>query len=300
MISVARVARVLLTIALDPLESVERIRERVTEGWERKHCATPSYTSDDAWERRLHELVGVPWPCPDQAVFETLWADTVNSLRARGLDVGRQVFGGWDDADPALARAAWCLTLHLHPERAVETGVARGLTTRFVLEAMERFGRGHLWSIDVPPMIERHLAAQTGAAVPEHLRKRWTYILGSSRRRLHRLLAEIGPIELFLHDSMHTTRNVLFELHAIWRVLTPGGAALIDDVDFNRGFALFTARTSDADAVVGPADDRCRLVGAIRKRVSLRGLQPPPRKPIVELSEAVMPSTEKGPNSRIV
>ena len=145
--SVARVARVLLAISLDPLESAERIRERVAERWEKRRCPPPSYASDDEWALQLHGLIGAPWPCPEHAVFEALWLQTVHSLRSRGLEVGRRVFGGWDDADPALARAAWCLTLHLRPERVVETGVARGLTTRFVLEAMERSGRGHVWSI---------------------------------------------------------------------------------------------------------------------------------------------------------
>jgi len=277
--SVARVARVLLAISLDPLESAERIRERVAERWEKRRCAPPSYASDNDWALQLHGLIGAPWPCPEHAVFEALWLHTVHSLRSRGLEVGRRVFGGWDDADPALARAAWCLTLHLHHERVVETGVARGLTTRFVLEAMERSGRGHIWSIDVPPLIERHLTAQTGAAVAERLRKRWTYVRGSSRRQLPRLLAELGPIGLFLHDSMHTTRNVLFELRAAWSALTPGGVALVDDVDLNRGLALFTARASEADTIIGPADDRCRLVSAIRKRVPLE----PSKKGLPEL-----------------
>ncbi len=269
-----RLARVFRTIALDPLESAERIRERVAEKWERRRWPPPSYPSDDAWEFRLHRLIGAPWPCPDHVRFEALWAETVHSLRARGLEIGRQAFGGWDDADPALARAAWCLTLHLHPAQAVETGVARGLTTRFVLEAMNRSARGHLWSIDLPPLIEPHLALQTGAAVPAELRNRWTYVRGSSRRHLPSVLAELGAIGLFLHDGMHTTRNVLFELRAVWSALTPGGVALIDDVDFNRGLAIFTASAPDADTLVGPADDRRRLIGAIRKRVPPNGEAP--------------------------
>src|SRR2546428_12451711 len=153
--SVARLARVLHTIALDPLESAERIRERVAEGWERRRRPPPSYASDDGWERRLHQLIGAPWPCPEHTVFVPVWEGTVHSLRARGLEVGRRVFGGWDDGDPALARAAWCLTLQLNPARVVETGVARRLTTGFVLEAMERSGRVHLRSIDVPPLLGR-------------------------------------------------------------------------------------------------------------------------------------------------
>jgi hypothetical protein len=41
----------------------------------------------------------------------------------------------------------------------------------------------------------------------------------------------LGQIDLFVHDSMHTARNVRFELEPVWPALTPGGAVLIDDVE---------------------------------------------------------------------
>src|SRR5437773_2488022 len=46
--SVTRVARVVLAISLAPLESAERIRERVAERGEKRRCPPPSYASDDA------------------------------------------------------------------------------------------------------------------------------------------------------------------------------------------------------------------------------------------------------------
>lgn len=79
--------------------------------------------------------------------------------------MSRGAFGGWDDGDARLGRLAWCLTRHLRPEFVVETGVARGLTTRVILEAMDRNGRGRLWSIDLPPLIAQELWEETAAAV---------------------------------------------------------------------------------------------------------------------------------------
>jgi hypothetical protein len=35
-------------------------------------------------------------------------------------------------------------------EKVVETGVAHGVTSRFILEALSRNGDSHLWSIDLP------------------------------------------------------------------------------------------------------------------------------------------------------
>ena len=59
------------------------------------------------------------------------------------------------------------------------------------------------------------------AAVPERLHGRWTLIRGSSRQRLPPLVAELGQLDLFLHDSRHTARNVLFELEQVWPALSP-------------------------------------------------------------------------------
>jgi hypothetical protein len=55
-----------------------------------------------------------------------------------------------------MARTAWTVVRHLRPERVVETGVARGVTTAVLLQAMERNGYGALWSIDLPDLRLSH------------------------------------------------------------------------------------------------------------------------------------------------
>ena len=114
-----------------------------------------------------HAIIRTPWPCDEHREFDEIWHAAVSDIEISGLSVGRGAFGGWDDADIELGRAAWCLARHLCPARVIETGVARGLSTRILLEALERnAGRGHLWSIDLPPLLERALAQEVGAAVP--------------------------------------------------------------------------------------------------------------------------------------
>jgi hypothetical protein len=103
-------------------------------------------------------------------------------------------------------------------------------------------------------------------AVPGGLRARWTYVFGSSRQRLPHLVAQLAPIDLFLHDSMHTTRNVLFELETVWPGLRPGGVILVDDIDLSRGFEEFTDKHgSELRSLVGISDDRERRLGLIYK-----------------------------------
>ncbi len=72
--------------------------------------------------------------------------------RAKGIRAGPESFQWWNDGDAGLVRAIWCLMRHLRPKNVVETGVAHGVTSRFILEALKRNGDGHLWSIDLPPL----------------------------------------------------------------------------------------------------------------------------------------------------
>jgi hypothetical protein len=214
---------------------------------------TQAYEAEPEWERRLHEQLGLVWPCPMTSEFEGLWPEIVSLIRAQGLSIGRGTYGGWDDADPGLARAVWCLTAHLRPNKVVETGVARGITSRVILERLERNGAGHLWSIDLPALDTR-LHGQVGAAVPASLRPQWTYVRGTSRRRLPRLLAELGTIDLFVHDSSHTERNVRFELERAWAAIGTG-AIVADDVNQSSAFDSFRRARPGAPALVARADD---------------------------------------------
>jgi hypothetical protein len=66
-----------------------------------------------------------------------------------------------------------------------------------------------------------------------------SYVEGSSRRRFPALLAKLGQIDLFIHDSLHSERNVRFELDRAWSILRPGGAIIVDDIDANNGLHSF-------------------------------------------------------------
>ncbi len=131
--------------------------------------------------------------------------------------------------------------------------MAHGVTSRFILEALERNGSGHLWTIDLPP-IEKALEEQVGLAVTHHHAKQWTYIKGSSRIRLPKLLSQIGQIDLFVHDRLHSERNVRFELDRAWAKLRPGGALVVDDVDANWGFHSFTQTFSGYQSIICEAE----------------------------------------------
>jgi predicted O-methyltransferase YrrM len=260
----AYAARASRAVLADPYAGCDRILERLAERRERRQPPF-RYTVTSDWHAHLHAALGLPWPCAADAQIDEVWRATNDDLTARGLVTGRGTFGGWDDGGRSLVGAAYCLVRHLRPERVVETGVAHGVTTRFILEALARNGSGRLWSIDLPPLIDRHLETEVGVAVPERLRGRWKLIRGSSRQRLRPLLTALGTIDVFVHDSMHTTRNVQFELSQAWPALTPGGVVIADDIDFNRGFGTFAARGGIAHSLVARHDDTDRLFGILVK-----------------------------------
>jgi hypothetical protein len=263
--SLAYVARASRVIAAHPSEGLERLLERVAERRDRHRPPWP-YVATAACEERVHALIGAHWPCEERKNFDAVWGAVHDDLAAHGLPVGRGTFGGWDDGDSRLARVAWCLARHLRPTRVLETGVGRGLTSRVLLEALERNGGGRLWSIDLPPLLERQFAEETGAAVPERLRERWSLLHGSSRRRLPGLVADLGQIDLFLHDSMHTARNLGFELGHVWPALAPQGAALIDDVEKNVTTGEFLRAHQEAPSVIFSSDDGEALIGCVVKQ----------------------------------
>jgi hypothetical protein len=225
----------------DPIEAWIQLESDIAERTEgrKPRFQQSSYVVTDNWERRLHEVLGVSWPCQASAEFWTSWAEVLRPFNAKKVRIGRGAFDGWGDGDPGIARAAWCTVRHLKPEHVVETGVARGFTTEMILEALERNGSGHLWSIDLPPPLSPALHDQIGAAVRSDLRARWTYIKGSSRRHLPRLLSELGQIGLFIHDSAHTRHNTRFELDRAWSRLKPGGVVMADDIDYSSAFESF-------------------------------------------------------------
>jgi hypothetical protein len=225
----------------DPVEAWFRLESDIVErneGRKPRFQQSPYMVTDD-WERRLHEMLGVPWPCQASSEFWTAWEETLKPFSVNQVRIGRGAFDGWGDGEPAMARAAWCIVRHLRPSHVVETGVARGFTTQMILEALERNASGHLSSIDLPPPLRPDLHGQIGAAVRTDLRHRWSYIKGSSRRHLPRLLSELGQIDLFIHDSAHTESNTYFELSRAWSRVRPGGLVMADDIDYSIAFDRF-------------------------------------------------------------
>jgi hypothetical protein len=238
--------RTIAALRADPLEVWTRVATEIGEWPERRRPVLPYIATPD-WAARLDICLGLTAPSTFAADAPPIWNDILARMAGQGITAGPMSYLGNNDGDLGLTRAIWRLVRGLNATRVVETGVAHAVTSRFILEALARNeGLGHLWSIDLPPMLHPELHKEIGVAVDYIMRRNWTYVEGSSRRRLKGMLRQAAPIDLFIHDSRHTTGNVLYELKHAWRALRPGGAAVVDDVDTNNGFHRF-CETVDHD-----------------------------------------------------
>lgn len=246
-----RSTRIMLT---HPLEGFDRVRNRLElKRWGHRDYA---YDTDASWEERLHHALRAEWPCPEHETFAELW--TRIGDRIGGFRHGH-------DADPAAARASYCITRHLRPEVVVETGVARGISSSVVLEGLATEERGRLWSIDFPPTLEGW-HRQVGIAVPISARERWVYLRGSTRRRLPQLLEVLGSVDFCVLASSLTEPTREFETTQGWQRLRGGGFLLSEGVNRSRSFLRLMQRPDVELALLGCCEAKPEVFGIAMKR----------------------------------
>jgi len=248
---------VLRQVIGDPLDTWAALQDTLADRLAGDRTLT-TYHAVANWEEQYTQLLDQTRDDAQSSApaveFNALWTKVIGSLRDRGMAVGPFSFHEWNDGDAGFVRAIWSYVRNVKPDVVVETGVAHGMTSRFILEALERNRNGRLWSIDKPPF-NPQTRKEVGCAIDDDgLRQRWTYIAGTSRRRLPPLLQALRQVDLFIHDSLHSTRNVLFELETVWSYLKPGGVMVIDDIDVNNGFSAFTEAHPTYPALVCEAE----------------------------------------------
>lgn len=128
------------------------------------------------------------------------------------------------------------------PEIMVETGVAHGVSSWTILNAMHKNSKGKLYSIDLPNQDLKSYNPQniqqgSGWAVPDVLRARWELRLGPSQELLPLLIKQLKTIDIFFHDSDHSYENMMFEFKTVFDAIKTGGLILSDDVHKNDSFS---------------------------------------------------------------
>ena len=147
--------------------------------------------------------------------------------------------------DFILARFCYLVCRVLKPNVVLETGVAYGVSSAFILKALEVNGQGILHSVDLPPLgceADRFV----GILIPEKLKARWRLYKGVSKRVLPRLLPLLDQVDMFVHDSLHTYRNMLREFQMVTPYLSRPSVVIADDVDGNLAFLEWADKTCSA------------------------------------------------------
>ena len=147
----------------------------------------------------------------------------------------------------------------LKPKIVVETGVANGVSSSYLLLALEKNGVGTLCSVEVGDRSYLPEGKENGWIVPEFLRHRWQLKIGDAKELLPKVLAEMQPIDVFIHDSLHTYEQMMWEFKAAYPFLRCGGILLADDAMWNNSFHEF------ADAMRVNESQIIRGVGVLRK-----------------------------------
>jgi predicted O-methyltransferase YrrM len=250
------------------------LRENPREAWDRLVTF-----ADFQFDRLRRGASNVPGSSIDfeKNISQALGGDVQTILRESELSTVEELVShgleqlGADATIPAyhaaaftLARLCYAVCRMQRPKVVVETGVAHGVTSAFLLQALEVNGAGELWSIDLPPLAEG-ADHQVGHLIPVNLRSRWHLLRGSTRRALPRLVVQLPTIDLFIHDSLHTYRNMSREFQTIWPKLRAGGVLLSDDVELNRAFERFAGRHPAALHLTSGQEDKSSVLGAIVK-----------------------------------
>jgi len=159
------------------------------------------------------------------------------------------------NADRQWASLAYAVCRALQPAIAVTTGVGYGILEAYILQALAINGRGDLHSVDLPPLYPT-AEDWIGAAIPDRLRARWHLWRGPSARLLPCLLRDLGPVGVFVHDSLHTRRNILRELQTITPHLARPAVVLVDDINQNPAFHEWIGRSQPAVSGILQQDDK--------------------------------------------
>ena len=130
----------------------------------------------------------------------------------------------------------------LRPQHLIEVGVSSGVSSAYLLDALDRNGMGTLHSVDLPSVEKpkksppRSVKASwtlppgrcPGWAVPMKLRRRWDLRLGDKAAVLPILAAELPQVDMFVYDVPHDDRAARQEFQLFTKLLSPGGVVIAD------------------------------------------------------------------------
>jgi len=170
---------------------------------------------------------------------------------------------GLDDTSCLLL---YCICKIMKPEIIVETGVAFGKSTSYILQALDENNKGTLYSID-PVTRSWQSVEMIGSMIPNRLKNRWKLIEGKSSKRLEPLLNSLGSIDIFYHDSFHTYKNMMYEFMTSWSFIKKNGILIVDDVNYNDSLYDFCDQFNQIPVIFSKQNDKPKLGFVLKSKL---------------------------------
>jgi hypothetical protein len=78
---------------------------------------------------------------------------------------------------------------------------------------------------------------------------------------LPKIVKDVGQVDLFVHDSLHTYRNMLREFETVQPWLSPRAAVVADDIESNEAFRDWVAKALPEYSVTLHEQSKRSLLG---------------------------------------
>ncbi|PYJ73928.1 MAG: hypothetical protein DME72_04570 [Verrucomicrobia bacterium] len=166
------------------------------------------------------------WDAVGRFVAEIQTGDFMREMIQRRDAYGSQGLMGALDCATLYALTRW-----ERPAAVVESGGFVGMSSAFILKALmdEGLTTAKLYSIELSEDCDQGVLIPEGDHLP-------------------------SSIDMFLHDSSHSYRHMLWEFHEFWPWLRDGGLLVSHDVNLNAAFPEFVAQTYAHDKKTGRLD----------------------------------------------
>src|SRR5215813_14422503 len=210
------------------------------------------------WRRRKEADLDVPhstasyyamWDRVARFAAEIRASDFMAEMIRRRDAFGSEGAMGAIDCATLYGLARW-----LRPTVIVESGGYIGMSSAFILKALsdEKLSTAKLYSIELSQECEQ------GALIPEELRSASGSFV-PMRGKVEDFLKRgdlPSPVDMFLHDSSHSYRHMLWEFRQFWPRLRDGGLLVSHDVQMNAAFPEFMANTYAHQRKTGRRDEQ--------------------------------------------
>jgi predicted O-methyltransferase YrrM len=228
------------------VRKASRLPSIARDGWRYPALRVRARGADTAVEAlaalglEVHALAG-----EFEQVAPRIYEQLAATAREAGDELAATRAAGHSESSEEGKKLLYLAVRALRPRLVVETGPFNGASSSFLLHALEaNGGDGRLVSFDLPDArdalgVPIPDGREPAWLVPPELRHRFELVLGDARQTLRPRL-ERETVDVFFHDSLHTTRHMLFEFRVAWRRLGSGGLLVSDDVFWNPAFWLFT------------------------------------------------------------